>query len=81
MTPSDRTASGANFYQRVERQLSVIEADVKDVLARVAVLEEKARTAEKEQDSMGDRIWDVVKYLIIAVLGGVIGAWIKSEKP
>lgn len=85
MTPVDKSshmeASGANFYVRVEGQLAVIEADVKDMLARMAVLEEKARSAEASERTMSDRLWEIVKFIIVAAIGGAIGAWIKTAKP
>jgi hypothetical protein len=95
----DSDGGSRNFYQRVERALEVIDADVKDilqrvstleggapkppdtmaqVLQRVATLEAQAKESKSDATTTGDRIWEIVKYVLIAGLGA--GAAVAAHK-
>ena len=75
---SHKEVSGGNFYMRVEGQLRVIEADVKTLLDRTARLEERMNAQEATAQTASSRTWDIIKFVLTAVIAGAIGAWLAT---
>lgn len=48
------------------------------ILQRIAKLETKQADQGKEQDTTSNRLWEIVKYVLTAAIGGAIGAWLKG---
>lgn len=97
-----RDGGSNNFYQRVEGQLRVLEADGKEILQRlsrleggapqppdviaqilqrIATLEAQGKDTKADQTTTNSRLWEVVKYVLTAVIGGLIAMWAKGHTP
>lgn len=51
------------------------------ILQRVAVLEEKAKETKADQKTAGDRTWEIVKPILLAVLGAGLALVVKGHTP
>lgn len=48
---------------------------INQILQRIARLEEQGKETKADQGTTNSHLWDIVKYVLTAVLGGLIAMW------
>lgn len=69
------------FKSLVARVFSRLDhCDARDSLLseRLGILEAKVNTVDKNADNSGARTWDIVKYVLIAVIGAILAVVLKK---